>query len=858
VTAAPFSAPAPLVSLYQGLLACNTAILRGSDRTAVFNSICSALVQPGGLTLSWIGMLDPGDSRVWPQAHCGAGWSPKEWLQSSAHANALADQGPVSAALRSNAAQWPPTPSTDPGKPGHAEAVIPLAINGRACGVLVLYSATQDFFSPTVRALLTQLGHDIGHALERLDEAGKNVLAEWALHESEARYNMLFSNNSLPMLVIDPTDGQIVDANQRALAFYGYSHAAITALHITDINVTPAPQVKAEMMSAVQENKTLFNFTHRLADVSLREVEVFTTPITFRGATCLISAIHDVTERHRLEAKLRNTQSLVQRFIDLLPGVAFVKDSALRLVMANQFLGNLLGVDPKSLVGKTVHELFPPDFAEFVTPLEREVLASHTARTVDQSFKGRHIETSIFIIENESGQPYLGGLSLDVTDRYHARERTDALLHLNGLGDHLGEAEFMQAGLEIAERLTHSSLGFLHLVNDDQQTCHAPDNPHCAFTCAGIWANALLSKQPEVINDYAGTAQPHGLVQGHATPHRLASVPVVEGGKVRLLMGVGNKATDYTDFDIETLQLLGNDLWRMARRTRAENALKLRVDELLVMNQKLSEIQLQLLQSEKMASIGQLAAGVAHEINNPIGFVKSNLGTLSAYVRHLLQIIQAYEVLEGSADSDIEAVAHVRALKRDLDYDFLVEDLTKLLAESADGVQRISHIVADLKNFSRSGETSMQWTDLHAGIESTINVVWNKLKYKVKMQREYGELPLVRCVGSQINQVVMNLLVNAEQAIATQGTITLRTGCTDAQVWIEVQDTGCGIAADKLERIFEPFYTSKPIGEGTGLGLSISFGIIQRHHGTITVESTPGVGSTFRITLPIDQGNSES
>ena len=199
----------------------------------------------------------------------------------------------------------------------------------------------------------------------------------------------------------------------------------------------------------------------------------------------------------------------------------------------------------------------------------------------------------------------------------------------------------------------------------------------------------------------------------------------------------------------------------------------------------------------------------------------------------------------------------VRALKRALDYDFLVDDLTKLLAESADGVQRVSQIVADLKNFSRSGEADKQWTDIHAGIESTINMVWNTLKYKVKIQREYGELPPVHCVGSQINQVIMNLLVNAEQAIPQQGTITVRTGCSGESIWIEVQDTGCGIPADKLERIFEPFYTTKPVGEGTGLGLSISFGIIQRHHGTITVQSTPGVGSTFHMTLPIDQGKPE-
>jgi two-component system NtrC family sensor kinase len=191
--------------------------------------------------------------------------------------------------------------------------------------------------------------------------------------------------------------------------------------------------------------------------------------------------------------------------------------------------------------------------------------------------------------------------------------------------------------------------------------------------------------------------------------------------------------------------------------------------------------------------------------------------------------------------------------KKDIDYQFLVEDVRKLIDESTEGVQRVSQIVADLKNFSRTGDSVAEPADLQAGIESTINVVWNQLKYKVNVVREYAPLPLVNCVSSQINQVVMNLLTNAEQAITGRGTITVRTGMEADKVWFEVQDTGCGIEPDKQARIFEPFYTSKPVGHGTGLGLSISFGIVQRHGGSITVKSAPDAGSTFRVTLPISR-----
>jgi signal transduction histidine kinase len=244
---------------------------------------------------------------------------------------------------------------------------------------------------------------------------------------------------------------------------------------------------------------------------------------------------------------------------------------------------------------------------------------------------------------------------------------------------------------------------------------------------------------------------------------------------------------------------------------------------------------------------------VAHEINNPIGFVKSNLGTLSSYVQELLALVNDYGSIEkqlGPAQASLFETVRLR--KEASDFAFMVTDLPQLIDESRDGVSRVSKIVLDLKSFSRSGDNDWSWADLQAGIESTINVVWNQLKYKVDVIRVYADLPQVHCVVSQINQVVMNLLVNAGQAIAVRGTLTLRTGVQGDKVWIEVQDTGCGIAPEKLAHVFEPFYTTKAIGLGTGLGLSIAADIIDRHQGEILLQSTVGVGSTFRIVLPIN------
>ena len=274
--------------------------------------------------------------------------------------------------------------------------------------------------------------------------------------------------------------------------------------------------------------------------------------------------------------------------------------------------------------------------------------------------------------------------------------------------------------------------------------------------------------------------------------------------------------------------------------------------DLKELNSKLSDAQSKLIQSEKLASIGQLAAGVAHEINNPIGFIFSNFGTLEQYLEDLFQMLDAYEQAEASV-SDGAALARIRSLKADLDIDYLKEDIPNLMRESRDGIQRVRKIVQDLKDFSRV-DARQEWesVDLHAGIDSTLNIVNNEIKYKADVVKHYGALPEVQCLPSELNQVFMNLLVNAAHAItAERGTITISTGVDGPNVWVEVADTGAGIAQENLKRIFDPFFTTKPVGKGTCLGLSLAYGIVQKHSGRMEVHSELGVGTRFRGTLPI-------
>ena len=310
----------------------------------------------------------------------------------------------------------------------------------------------------------------------------------------------------------------------------------------------------------------------------------------------------------------------------------------------------------------------------------------------------------------------------------------------------------------------------------------------------------------------------------------------------------------------EALRVLNEQLEeRVALRTAALEEANARLVqnnlELTALNQQLANTQSQLLQAEKMASVGQLAAGIAHEINNPIGFVNSNLGTLENYVEDLGRVLALYQHAEAALGEAERA--GINEVKRDIDLGYLLDDIPKLLSESQDGLARIKRIIQDLRDFSHVDEAVWQRVNLEHSMDSTLNVAWNEIKYKADVIKEYCGLPEVECMPSQINQVFLNLLVNAAQAIETKGLITIRTGRAGNEAWIEVEDTGRGIPPELIGQIFDPFFTTKPVGQGTGLGLSVSYGIVQKHGGRIEVHSEPGKGTRMRVWLPIShrEGN---
>ncbi|MGQ5523030.1 ATP-binding protein [Chitinimonas sp. PSY-7] len=268
--------------------------------------------------------------------------------------------------------------------------------------------------------------------------------------------------------------------------------------------------------------------------------------------------------------------------------------------------------------------------------------------------------------------------------------------------------------------------------------------------------------------------------------------------------------------------------------------------------EKLKLMQSQLLQNEKMAAIGQLAAGIAHEINNPVGFISSNLHSLGKYIRELLKLLDAYGTAEPLIARDTQLLASIRQLYQACDVDFLREDIQQLVKESRDGLDRIETIVNNLKRFSHIDNAGFQMADIQVGLDETLSLLGATLRQKAEIKLEYQAPPLLMCNLPELKQVFYNLLINAAQAIETHGIITVRTGSDGTWAWVEVEDNGSGMSNMVLKRIFEPFFTTRPLGTGAGLGLAFSWGIVRQHQGKIDVDSQEGRGSRFRVLLPLE------
>jgi len=525
-----------------------------------------------------------------------------------------------------------------------------------------------------------------------------------------------------------------------------------------------------------------------------------------------------LVQSHRSREKIERFSRIIERSLNEI----FTFDAAtLKFIDANRGACENIGYTLEELRGMTPHDiapqLTPEHFARLIEPLRTHAERIVSFTTAHRRKDGTEYQAELHIEMTEDAHPLFIAVARDITERLRLEESLRQLAQAVEQSPECIAIADLDANLEYVNAAFVRNTGYsrAEALGQNPRILQSGKTPEATYRA--MWA-ALTQGQPW---------------QGELINKRKDGSEYVEWARISPIRQPDGRITHYLAIKED-----------ITARRQTE-------DEQKALNRKLEAAQNQLLQSEKMASIGQLAAGVAHELNNPIGFVNSNLGTLDNYLHDLFAILNAYAAAEQAAGPQCPQLDHVHAMKREMDYDFLRGDIYQLVSESKDGLARVAKIVRDLKDFSRAGDTAMQWANLHQGLDSTLNIVWNELKYKCAVNKHYGDLPQIWCEASQLNQVFMNLLVNASHAIPEKGEITITTGQKDDEVFVAIADTGTGIAPENLTRIFDPFFTTKPVGKGTGLGLSLAYGIIQKHRGRIEVQSELGQGTTFTVWLPI-------
>ncbi|MES2718843.1 MAG: ATP-binding protein [Pseudomonadota bacterium] len=597
------------------------------------------------------------------------------------------------------------------------------------------------------------------------------------------------------------------------------------------------------------------------ADGSQRPVELSLRRLLLDGAPAMLVTCQDLSDMQHVQTMLQGMGSLLRQIIDGAPVASFVIDRFHRVTHWNTACSRLTGCAAEQMIGSTeawraFYDQPRPLLADLIVDGvgEDRLAALHGASARGSALVAGAYEAEAFFPRFGPEGRWLGFTAAPLRDEHG--QVVGAIVTLQDVSQRRRTEADLTRQLEQMVQARSAELAASARVMD-AFIDNAPIGVVYARRARVLRSNRQMA---QIFGPPGPGSVGHGF---HLSPDDRETIlratrPALARGQTvhhELWLRHASGRAIWVQLQAFTVDHAARDSgtwWMLQDRSEmraAQEELRQRFDQLQQTNQQLAQAQNQLLQSDKMASIGQLAAGVAHEINNPVGFVSSNLHTLRQYVASLLQLVDAYG--RCSQPATPEAAQQLAQTLATVELDYLKDELPQLLDESADGLARVKKIVQDLKDFSRVDQADWQLADLNAGLESTLNVVRHELKYKAQIVRRLAPLPLVHCLAGQLNQVFMNLIVNASQAISGQGVITLASGTQDGWVWVQVDDSGAGMPEAVQRRIFEPFYTTKAVGQGTGLGLSLSFSIVQRHGGLIQVRSQPGVGSQFRVWVPV-------
>jgi len=630
--------------------------------------------------------------------------------------------------------------------------------------------------------------------------------------------------------------GRHIGCNRAYEAFYGRSKNDILGKSTHELNPTDLAAEHERMDRECLRLAAQQTYESALAHAAGHEHKVIVTKAPFYdkngNAAGLVGTFIDISERHAMEEEVRRLSQAVEQS----PVSIIITDTAGTIEYVNPQFCQLTGFSREEAIGRSPRILKSGETSDELYAELWETIAA--GKTWQGEFHNRKKngelfweQTSISPLTDKNGRitHYLG-FKEDITARKLSEQAlADSTRALEAKHSELSELfdKVERGRLEWED--TMDSLSEMVLICDEWgiiRRCNRAVSTFASLSYEQIVGAECTELLNRIGMDMSG----------------------FDGNSGHLLFDNGQRHFELLS---NTLKHVGSDMIRGVVVTIHETTELFKInEELQKAYDELQQTQLKVFQQEKLASIGQLAAGVAHEINNPMGFISSNLATLGKYQERINEFITILSTALAGGEDNADPAGVTEQRKR-LKINYILEDIPQLIAESQDGAQRVRKIVQDLKSFSRVDESEHKQVDINECLDSTINIAWNEIKYVATLDKEYGDIPPVLCYPQQINQVFMNLLVNAAHAIEGQGTIKIRTWQEENTVCVAVSDTGCGISAETLKRIFEPFFTTKPVGKGTGLGLSISYDIIKKHNGDLLVESEQGKGTTFTVKLPI-------
>jgi PAS domain S-box-containing protein len=553
----------------------------------------------------------------------------------------------------------------------------------------------------------------------------------------------------------------------------------------------------------------------------------------------------ELAERTKAEEALRASEAFYHLLVETLPQNILRKDQDGRFTFANRKFCDSLGKSPEEIVGKTDLDFYPAELAEAYRSDDRRVMDSNCA-----------FETTEENVARDGDISYVHIIKTPIYDQCNRTIGTQCIFW-----DVTTEKRTELALRKTRERYEVAVQGSKDGLWDwDLETNEVYFSPQWK-AMLGFADNEL----PNEFETWRGRVHPDdlertdatidqylkGLASDYELEHRLRH----KDGTYRWILARGaalrNNGVPYRFAGSHT---------DITSRKKAEKLLREQNERLeaaaLTEREALEALKLaqsRMVQSEKLASLGQMVAGVAHEINNPLSFVGNNIAVLQRDLTDLRDLLLLYQEADPVISAERpELLSRIEQFREVADIEYTVNNLQGLLARSREGLKRIQQIVKDLRLFARIDEGERNEADLNAGIESTITIIHGHAHKKgVTIKPDLHTLPPVNCYPARINQVIMNLLSNAIDATPEKGTVTVRTTAEKDRVSIQIIDTGVGIPLEMRQKIFDPFFTTKPVGQGTGLGLSISYGIVHDHGGTIEVDSTPGEGTTFTVSLPL-------